>query len=150
MNDYPEACCAERDSKKSLAKRIAEINPVLEISVRADSYHGGGGDKSWMKERHARLKKEVDLLDGELADWDPAAVAERVKKSIKSELAIRRAELLKCEAEMDNAGVDYEGAEGAEEKEEEEPEEKTGKPKRRAPSVSDMLAAEDDEDEDEE
>jgi hypothetical protein len=143
MNDYPEACCGESDSKKSLAKRIAEINPVLEISVRADSYHGSVGDKSWMKERHARLKKEVELLDGELADWDPAAVAERVKKSLKSELAIKRAELLKCEAEMDHAGVKYEGgedAEGGADDEEEEPEKKSKKP-----SARDMRDAEDEE-----
>ncbi len=122
MDDYPETAAAP-SGEKSLAKRIAEISPTIRFDAHVDSYGGmgvGGGDHSYMKERHARYKKEVEAIEEQLSDWNPEEVAALMEKSLRAELAIKRAELLKCEAEMDLVGVKHEGEAGDEDDSEED------------------------------
>ncbi len=120
MDDYPEPEPASpstggEDSAKSLAKRIAEIHPRFEVTARIDSYGGPMNDRSYLHERHARIKKEVAAGEDEIKNWDAEAVAAQALKSLKAEVAKLRADLMSCEAEMDAAGMSYGKAEAADE-----------------------------------
>jgi len=100
--------------EKSLAKRIAEIEPELHITAHMDSFGGPPGDHDYLKERHARVKKEIAALEHELANFDEAKAIAQIKKSLTADLAHKRANLLECEADLEAADVDYDGASGGE------------------------------------
>ena len=100
------------DDKKTLAQRIAEIKPTIAIDTTVDSYGSidDDSDSDYKKLRHARCKKAVKVLEEEINGFNVEDVAARVLKSLKAELAIKRAEVLKEEAEMDAADISYDGA----------------------------------------
>lgn len=106
-------------AEKSLAKRISEIAPTISFSARVDSFGSPGGDKDYMKERHARYKKEIKVIEDQLKNWDAEAVAAQLHKSLKADLAHKKAELLACESEMDMNGVEYDEPEPSDNEEEE-------------------------------
>ena len=94
------------DSEKSLAKRLAEIQPTVSFTARVESYGGpGGGDKDYLKERYGRLKKEIAAIEKHIKSWDAEAVAAQALKSLKADLAHKKASMLECEADMDMNGV---------------------------------------------
>src|SRR3990172_2337084 len=135
---YDEPMMAEGSDKpgKSLAKRIAEIEPQLHIYARVDSYGGGPpSDYDHLKERHARVKKEIAALENEITNFDEKAAIMQIRRSLTADLAHKRADLMECEADLEAAGVDYDGG-GADESDEDEGDE------------SDASAADETEDED--
>ena len=93
----------------------AEGKPKLRVSAMMTSGFPGEDNKSWMKERHARLKKEIAATEQEITNWDAEAVAAQALRAIKADLARLKGDLLSCEAEMDEAGDESYGDEEGDE-----------------------------------
>lgn len=101
-----------------LAEKLSKMKmpaPTLHVSATVDSYGAPVEDKSYLKERHARLKKAIKVAEDQIKNWDPEAVAAQALKSLKADLARSRAELLVCEAEMGDGADDEDDADTIEE-----------------------------------
>jgi hypothetical protein len=77
------------------------------LSVHVDMNAGYASDNKWRKDEFKRLKSEISATEKFLKDWDAEKVAAQAKRSLESELAVKRARLLECEAKMDADGVEY-------------------------------------------
>lgn len=71
--------------------------PSLSVSARVDSY-GLGGDKSFRKQELVRLRKDIAVVQKEIANWNSEKVAAQALKSLKTDLAVKKARLMESEA----------------------------------------------------
>jgi hypothetical protein len=80
--------------------------PVLEIRAHMNADNGLGyatpDNKNWRKEEIKRLDKEIKAISDEIANWDAEKVAERALKSLKTDLAVKRARKMEAEALLDD------------------------------------------------
>jgi len=89
---------------KAIKERGKESKPVLRITARMDDDYFGGpmeatsGPNDWRKKELARHRKEVKAMEDEIASWDEKAASERALKSLKVELAIKKARVMESEA----------------------------------------------------
>ena len=99
---------------KMRMKEVAKSEPLtdaigkmgksfLHISAHID--HGGMGmmddDISWRKKELKRLREEVKATEKEIKDWDPVSVADKALKSLKADLAMKKARVMETEAILD-------------------------------------------------
>jgi len=89
-----------------------EGKPKLNISARMDSYPSFEVDDGYQKKERERVKKEIKAITDQLDGWDAEDVSTRALKSLKTELAMKKARLMEIEARLD---ID-EGSESDEEK----------------------------------
>jgi len=75
-----------------------EMTPMLDISARVSMGGGIQEDKSYKKQEMARLKKEIKGVEAMLSNWDAEEVSNKAQKSLKTDLAVKRARLMECEA----------------------------------------------------
>jgi len=83
----------------ALAPMIDKV-PVPKLSVKAsmsDHY-----DSPYRKDEVKRLQKEIDVIEKELKDWDGEKIASKALKSLKTELAVKRARKMEAEAHLDD------------------------------------------------
>jgi hypothetical protein len=88
--------------------------PSLNIRASVDSY--GMGDEKWRREERKRLKEELKVLKGHIANFDHKAAGEKVLRSLKTETAMKQARLMETEAMLDE-NEDEDEDKGGEEKE---------------------------------
>ena len=92
-------------------KKMSETSPLVEaigkmgksfLHVSAHVDHGGMGmmedDMSWRKKELERLRKEIKATQKEIAGWNAETVAAQALKSLKSDLAVKKARLMETEA----------------------------------------------------
>lgn len=92
-----------------LAKKMAEMAPMLNISARVDSQMDMG-DHSYYKDKVKRLKAEIKAAKSQISSWDAEAVAAQALKSLKADLASKQAQLIECESHLDmSKGSDSQG-----------------------------------------
>lgn len=89
--------------------------PVLEIKASVDSMQYDRDYDYRMKEV-SKLRKDLKIMNDEVANWDSEAVSAKALKSLKTEIAIKKARLMEYEAMLGEKG---EGEEGAEDDEDE-------------------------------
>jgi hypothetical protein len=82
-------------AQRSPAKR----RPELHVTAHMDSF-GGAADSSYQREEERRIKDEIAMIEKKLKGWDAAAVAMMAKKSLETELAVKRARLAEARARM--------------------------------------------------
>lgn len=77
-----------------------EPKPFLRVHARMDSY-GPASDTDYNKTEMLRLQKEIASAESEVANWDHEKVGQRALKSLKSEIAMKKARMMECEALLD-------------------------------------------------
>jgi len=93
------------------------VKPVLNIHAHMDSYGGPmGNNTAYQKEELKRLRKEVKATSDQISNWNAEEISNRALKSLKTDLAMKKARLMECEALLEEEGGEEEGAkeEGAE------------------------------------
>lgn len=93
-------------------KMSEESKPSLEIHAHMNSGMYPQEDKKWRKEELKRLRSEVKAISDEISNWDAESVAKRALTSLKTDLAVKKARLMECEALLGDDGEGEEGAEG--------------------------------------
>lgn len=86
-----------------LAGRMADMKakhkkmkPNLSVRADVDMMESPDGKR----ERRDRIKKECDAMAEHLKNWNALEVASRAKKDLEANLAMRKADLMRVEAEM--------------------------------------------------
>lgn len=90
--------------------------PVLSVTARMGNEFGGGfpDDSEYRKKELVRLRKEVKATSDQITNWDAEDVAARALKSLKADLAMKKARLMECEAVLGEESAESLGEEGAE------------------------------------
>ena len=81
------------------AGKIAKPSLVISASMDAP-YPGDPKPDEYQKKEMKRIKAEVAAMTEQIKNWDADAVANQALKSLKTELAIKKARLSECEARM--------------------------------------------------
>ena len=82
-----------------LAGAIGKVSkPFLHISAHIDDGIDIVMDRKWHKKKLKRLHEEIKATEEQIKDWDPETVAARALKSLKSDLAMKKARLMESEA----------------------------------------------------
>lgn len=84
----------------ALAPMIDKV-PIPKLSVRASMSHHYD-DNPYRKDEVKRLQKEIEVIEKELKDWDGEKIASKALKSLKTELAVKRARKMEAEAHLDD------------------------------------------------
>ena len=91
--------------------------PFLHISAHID--HEGYGmddDMSWRKKELKRLREGVKATEEQIKNWNAEEVAAKALKSIKSDLAMKKARIMETEAMIGISEEKDEAKKGKEEK----------------------------------
>jgi hypothetical protein len=86
-----------------LAERLVSLKvrrPKARLSVSATVHRGemGAAPSEWRKEERKRLREEIQSMHKMIDKWDPLDVADRALKSLKTDLAVKRARLMESDA----------------------------------------------------
>ena len=77
------------------------LKPSLNVRATMDlPYSGQESPSEYEKKEVKRLKSEIAAIYRELDNWDPEEVASRAMKSLKTELAVKKARLEECKARL--------------------------------------------------
>jgi hypothetical protein len=91
---------------KRASGKLAKVTPELRIEARMSTpFPGEGSDDKYLKEDMARVKKEIAAIEKALDNWIPEDVAARAEKSLRSELAVKKARIAELDARL-SAGDD--------------------------------------------
>ncbi len=86
-----------------LENALKGVAPMLEIKANVSSTRE---DSSWRKDEVKRLRAEIKAASSEISDWDAEAVAAQALKSLKADVAAKKARLIECESYLDDAELD--------------------------------------------
>ena len=77
-----------------------DFEPSLDVVARV----GGksSGENKFRKVEADRLRKEIKAAEDQLTGWDSEEVSKRALKSLKRDLAVKKARLMEAEAMMDD------------------------------------------------
>jgi hypothetical protein len=88
--------------------------PLLDVSARL-SIGSPLSDKSYLKKELVRLRKEIKATSDMVSNWDAEDVAARALKSLKTDMAVKKARLMEIEAQLGDDGIGEEGADDEDE-----------------------------------
>ena len=75
--------------------------PFLHVSAHIDDGMDMGMDKAWRKKELERLRKEVKATEKQIKEWNAESVATQALRSLKTDLAVKKARLMETEAMLD-------------------------------------------------
>lgn len=85
-----------------MKKAEPEPKPKLRIRATMDRYGDIGSDLSYHKTAMKRCQDEIKCLEHEIKHFDSEKVAAQALKSLKSELAMKKADMMRHESMMDD------------------------------------------------
>lgn len=80
--------------------KMKEGKPFLHVTAHMDSgsYGPMESDMEWQKKDLKRLQGQVKAIEDQIEKWDAEEVAASALKSLKSDLAMKKARLMETEA----------------------------------------------------
>lgn len=83
-------------------KKARPMKPNLSVHADVDMMEGPDNEDpmKWKRERRDRIKKECAAMEQHLKNWNALEVASRAKKDLEANLAMRKADLMRVEAEL--------------------------------------------------
>ena len=80
--------------------KLKKEKPFLHVTAHMDSsgYGPMESDMEWKKKDLKRLKDQVKAIEDQIKDWNAEEVAASALKSLKSDLAVKKARLMETEA----------------------------------------------------